>query len=47
VQPVRDVVLLPAGAGGREQRMELFFGDPGGEDLPGRVAVDDGRSTSW
>lgn len=40
VQPVRDVVALPAGAGGRQQRPQLFPGDPGGKDLAGRVAVD-------
>jgi hypothetical protein len=40
VQPVGDVVALPAGAGGRQQRPEFFLGDPRGEDLPGRVTVD-------
>jgi len=37
---------VPFGAGEVEQCAEFFFGDPGGQDLPGRVAIEQTGSTS-
>jgi hypothetical protein len=37
VQPGSDDVRGGVLAGAGQQRAELFFGDPGGRDLPGRV----------
>src|SRR3954454_2565274 len=40
VQPGRDLVPVSAAAGAGEQRSQLLFRDPGGEDLAGRIGVD-------
>lgn len=41
VQAVRDVGALPAGPGGGRQRPKFLLGDPRGQNLPGRVTVDE------
>jgi hypothetical protein len=40
VEALADLVTVRAGAGQGEQVAQLFFGDPGGQDLRGRVGVD-------